>query len=191
MDGAVHHFDAAERHAEIVAREFVVIAGNVDHARAPAHLAQQLLHDVIVRPAVSTSRLCAAASRRRCRRRDTMVSASLWRRKSSSRSDLGARAIPRCTSEMKQAAVAGPSSCRVMVARPNLQSTDRLRQSARRFPYVCDDRQSAARLDAPASRKENAMDLGIAGRKAIVCASLEGAGQRAAPARSPKPAAKW
>ncbi len=34
--------------ADVVAREFVVIAGHIDHARALARLAQQLLHDVIM-----------------------------------------------------------------------------------------------------------------------------------------------
>ena len=46
--GVIGDFDAAEKGADIAAREFVVIAGHVDHAAALAHLAQQLLDDIIV-----------------------------------------------------------------------------------------------------------------------------------------------
>ena len=49
MDRVAHDLDAAEGQADELAREFVVIAGHEDHARAVAHLAQQLLHDVVVR----------------------------------------------------------------------------------------------------------------------------------------------
>ena len=49
MDGVLDDLDAAEMRAVIVAQEFVVIAGDVDDARALARLAQQLLHDVVVR----------------------------------------------------------------------------------------------------------------------------------------------
>ena len=43
------HLDAAEMGAVIVAQEFVVIAGDVDDARALARLAQKLLRHVVVR----------------------------------------------------------------------------------------------------------------------------------------------
>ena len=46
--GMIGDFDAAENRPDIVARELVVIAGHVNHAGALAHLAQQLLHDIIV-----------------------------------------------------------------------------------------------------------------------------------------------
>ena len=49
MDGVLHHLDAAEMRAVIAAQEFVVIAGDVDDARALAGLPQQFLHDVVVR----------------------------------------------------------------------------------------------------------------------------------------------
>ena len=49
VDCVLHHLDAAEMRAVIVAQELVVIAGHVDDARALARLAQQLLHDVVVR----------------------------------------------------------------------------------------------------------------------------------------------
>ncbi len=48
VDGGAHHLDAPEGHADIFARELVVVAGDVDHAGALAHLAEQLLHDVVV-----------------------------------------------------------------------------------------------------------------------------------------------
>ena len=58
-----HDLDAAEAQADELARELVVVARHEDHARAVAHLAQQLLDDVVVRlrpiPAAS-----AAATRR-------------------------------------------------------------------------------------------------------------------------------
>ena len=41
--------DAAEVVLHVLARELVVIARHEDHARALAHLAQELLHDVVVR----------------------------------------------------------------------------------------------------------------------------------------------
>ena len=46
---AVYHLDAAEMRTVIAAQEFVVIAGDVDDARALAALAQHLLHHVVVR----------------------------------------------------------------------------------------------------------------------------------------------
>ena len=48
VDDMVDNLDAAELHAEKFAGEFVVIAGNEDHAGAFADLAQQFLHDVVV-----------------------------------------------------------------------------------------------------------------------------------------------
>lgn len=48
MDDMVDHLDAAELHAEKVAGEFVVIAGDEDHAGSLAHPAQEFLHDVIM-----------------------------------------------------------------------------------------------------------------------------------------------
>ena len=45
----VDDVDAAEVVADVAARELVVVAGNEDHARALARLAQQLLDDVVVR----------------------------------------------------------------------------------------------------------------------------------------------
>ena len=54
VDGAVDHLDAAEVDAVEVAQELVVVAGNVDDARALARLAQQLLHHVVVASAAST-----------------------------------------------------------------------------------------------------------------------------------------
>ncbi len=41
--------DAAEGQAEELARELVVVAGHEHHARAAPHLAQKLLHDVVMR----------------------------------------------------------------------------------------------------------------------------------------------
>ena len=49
MDGVFHDVDAAEMGAVIVAQELVVIAGDVDDLGALAGLAQQLLHEIIVR----------------------------------------------------------------------------------------------------------------------------------------------
>ena len=49
VDGVAHHLDAAERHAHVIAGEFVVVAGDVDHPGALADLAQQFLDDVVVR----------------------------------------------------------------------------------------------------------------------------------------------
>ena len=48
VDGVLHHFDAAEMRAVIVAQEFVVVAGNVDQPRALARLPQQLLHHIVM-----------------------------------------------------------------------------------------------------------------------------------------------
>src|SRR6516164_4474592 len=47
--GVLDHLDTAEMSAVIVAQEFVVVARQVDQARALAGLAQQLLHHVVVR----------------------------------------------------------------------------------------------------------------------------------------------
>ena len=49
VHGMLDHLDAAEMRAVIAAQEFVVVAGDVDEPRALARLAQQLLHDVVVR----------------------------------------------------------------------------------------------------------------------------------------------
>ena len=53
VGGDVHdllgEFDAAEIRAEVVAQEFVVVARHVDESRPLAHLAQDLLDDVVVR----------------------------------------------------------------------------------------------------------------------------------------------
>jgi len=49
MHQTVDDLDHAEVRAEIIAQEFVVIAGEIDNARALAALAQDLLDDVIVR----------------------------------------------------------------------------------------------------------------------------------------------
>jgi hypothetical protein len=49
MDGRVDDLNATHLHAEIVAQELIVIAREIDDARALAALAQQLLHHVIVR----------------------------------------------------------------------------------------------------------------------------------------------
>ena len=48
MHGVGHHLDAAEMGAEIIAQEFVVVAGNVDQPLALARLAQQLLDHVVM-----------------------------------------------------------------------------------------------------------------------------------------------
>src|SRR6202043_605382 len=48
MDRGLDHFDAAEMGAVIVAKEFIMVAGHVDDARALARLAQKLLHHVVV-----------------------------------------------------------------------------------------------------------------------------------------------
>ena len=48
VDGGLLHLDAAEMAAVIVAQEFVVVAGNIDQPASLAHLAQKLLHHVVV-----------------------------------------------------------------------------------------------------------------------------------------------
>ena len=48
VDGLVHHLHVAERHAVVVAQRLVVVARDIDDARALARLAQQLLHHVVV-----------------------------------------------------------------------------------------------------------------------------------------------
>ena len=48
MDRRLHHLDAAEMGAVIFAQELVVVARQVDDARALARLAQQFLHHVVV-----------------------------------------------------------------------------------------------------------------------------------------------
>eukprot|EP01132_Coremiostelium_polycephalum_P011880 gene11880-14531_t len=45
---AVHDLDAAEMRALEIAQEFIVVAGDVEDARALAALAQEFLHDVVV-----------------------------------------------------------------------------------------------------------------------------------------------
>jgi hypothetical protein len=61
VDGVLAHGDVAESHAVELARHFVVVAGHVDHFRALARLAQQLLHHVVValRPVPATAQLPA------------------------------------------------------------------------------------------------------------------------------------
>ncbi len=49
VDGLALDLDAAERQAEELAGEFVMVARDEHHAGPPAHLAQKLLHDVVVR----------------------------------------------------------------------------------------------------------------------------------------------
>ena len=49
MDVGVPHLDAAEVRAEVVAKELVVVARQVDHARAFPRLPQELLRHVVVR----------------------------------------------------------------------------------------------------------------------------------------------
>ena len=49
VDRVLDDFDAAEMRAVIFAQELVVIARHVDDARALARLAQQFLHDVVMR----------------------------------------------------------------------------------------------------------------------------------------------
>jgi hypothetical protein len=48
MDPVLRHLDAAEVVLQVLAGEFIVVAGDEDHARALACLAQQLLHHVVV-----------------------------------------------------------------------------------------------------------------------------------------------
>ena len=47
--GVAHDLDAAEREADELARELVVIAGDEHHARAAPHFAQQFLDHVVMR----------------------------------------------------------------------------------------------------------------------------------------------
>ena len=49
MDRRLHYLDAAKMGAVIVAQELVVIAGEINDARALARLAHELLHHVVVR----------------------------------------------------------------------------------------------------------------------------------------------
>ena len=49
VDRRLRHLDAAEMRAVIIAQELVVIARQIDEAGALARLAQELLHDVVVR----------------------------------------------------------------------------------------------------------------------------------------------
>ena len=48
MDRGLNHFDAAEMRSIIVAQEFVVVARQIDHPRALARFAQELLNDIVV-----------------------------------------------------------------------------------------------------------------------------------------------
>ena len=48
MHGVLDHFDAAEMAAVVVAQKLVVVAGDVDYARALARLAQELLDNVVM-----------------------------------------------------------------------------------------------------------------------------------------------
>ena len=50
VDHLVRHFDVAEGQPHELPRHRIVVAGHVDHARALARLAQQLLHHVVVGP---------------------------------------------------------------------------------------------------------------------------------------------
>ena len=61
VDGVFDHLDAAEMRAVVVAQELVVVAGDVEQARALARLPQELLHDVVVglRPVPARSQLPA------------------------------------------------------------------------------------------------------------------------------------
>ena len=49
VDRLAPDLDAAEGQSEELAGELVMVAGNENHPRAAPHLAQKLLHDVIVR----------------------------------------------------------------------------------------------------------------------------------------------
>ena len=49
VDCSLDHFDAAEMGAIVIAQKLVVIAGEINDSRALARLAQELLHDIIVR----------------------------------------------------------------------------------------------------------------------------------------------
>ena len=49
MDRVADDLDAAERQADELAGELVMVARHEDHPRAAAHLAQQFLDDVVVR----------------------------------------------------------------------------------------------------------------------------------------------
>ena len=49
VDPLLGHVDAAEVVVQVLARELIVVAGDEDHARALARLAQQLLDHVVVR----------------------------------------------------------------------------------------------------------------------------------------------
>ncbi len=96
----LHHLDAAEMRAVIAAQEFVVIAGDVDEAGAFTRRAQQLLHHVVMGLRPIPGRAQRPAVDDIADQID--VSASWWRRKSSSLSAWQPR-VPRCTSEMKSA----------------------------------------------------------------------------------------
>jgi hypothetical protein len=48
VHGPVCELDAAEVRADVVAQELVVVPGQVDQARSFPHLAQELLHHVVV-----------------------------------------------------------------------------------------------------------------------------------------------
>jgi hypothetical protein len=49
VEGFAAHVDIAEREVAELARGFIVIAGDIDDLRAFSRLAQDLLHDVVVR----------------------------------------------------------------------------------------------------------------------------------------------
>src|SRR5215475_9770942 len=49
VDGILEHLDAAEVGTVVIAQELVMIARNVEQANSFARLAQQLLHDVVVK----------------------------------------------------------------------------------------------------------------------------------------------
>jgi len=90
--------DAAEVQPGELAAELVVVAEHIDDTSALARLAQDLLHDVVVR----LRPVEAVAHRQPSITSPTRYSTSdsLWRRKSSRYSALQPR-VPRCTSEMK------------------------------------------------------------------------------------------
>ena len=49
MHGIAHQLDAAKGMVGEATREFIVVAGHIDHPRALARAAQNLLHHVVMR----------------------------------------------------------------------------------------------------------------------------------------------
>ena len=175
VDGAVGNDDAAEMGALERTQELVVVAGDVDDAGALAALAQQLLDDVVValRPVPGAAQPPAV---------DDVADEDRWSRRRGAQEIEQEFGLRRLRAEMDVGEEQGAECGVASFAMPSALLGSLCADLCNRRMTVAAGRSLRSSSGLLVTSGGELMDLGIGGKKAIVCASSRGLGRGCATA---------